>query len=159
MKPSRAMITGELSWAWVALSFAWSGSGLWPFESSYLHVTLDRRGQEWIWSLFVGVPAVALMIASAREWFSHCYFALAPTMRSWSIFQLDKSASVRGWLCLALAFSWLYVLYVMLTSTGRPNAILPVALGGLVFMIMFWLENRRVQRDIRKHTASFLAPT
>lgn len=153
------MITGELSWAWIALSFAWSGSGVWPFADSYLHAALDKRDLDWVWSVFVGAPAALLLIFSAREWLSHCSQRVG-LARQWTIFQLERSAMVRGRLCLALVFSWLYVFYVISTSpSSRPSAITPVAAGGAFFMLMFWLENRRVQRDIRKHTASFIVPT
>lgn len=156
MKPSRAMITGELSWAWIALGFAWSGSGLWPFGDSYLHMMLDKRDLDTLWVLAIGVPAALLMFASAREFIAYRWPPENP-MRRWTIIQLEWSAKLRGRLCFALAFSWAYVFYVLVNTSTRPSAILPVAVGGFLFMMLFWIENRRVQRDIRKQTSSFPA--
>lgn len=154
MKPSRAMISGEISWAWVALAFAWSGSGLWPFAESYLHMVLDKRDLDEIWCAAIGIPSTLLMVASTREWIAHRWPSLDPLKR-WTIQQLDNSARLRGRMCLALLFSWVYVTYILLRTSSRPSAITPVAIGGALFMLWFWIENRRVQRDIRKQTAGF----
>lgn len=151
MKPSRAMITGELSWAWVALSFAWAGSGLWPFGESYLHAALDKKGLDEVWSVLVGAPAALLMYFSAREWMSQHVIGV-----SWTEVQLDMSARLRGSLSLALAFSWFYVIYVMVATPGRPSPLLLIGMGGAFFMLTFWIENRRVQRDIKKRNKTFV---
>lgn len=156
MKPSRAFITGEISWAYVALAFAWSGIGWWPFENAYLAYVLDRREWSWIWCVAMGVPGAALMIASLREHIAFRWPDPNP-MRRWSMIQIDKSARLRGRLCLTLAFSWLYAFYVLTVVTKRPGAFLLIAVGGCAFMLAAWVENRRVQRDIRKQTSSFPA--
>src|SRR4051812_35326034 len=154
MKPSRGMITGELSWAWVALACAWNGSGLWPFEGSYLYTILARRNMDELWCIAVGVPALALMFVSGREWIVHCF---TDTFERWNVFQLEQSVRMRAWLCLALAFSWIYVVYVMALVQSRPGQITPVAGGGAIFMLAFWLENRRVQRAVKKTSGLALA--
>lgn len=157
MKPSRSMITGELSWAWIAFAFAWSGSGFWPFGDSYLYRVLGRQDLDELWSIAVGVPALLLMFFSLREYAAHRWPPADPYKR-WSIVQLDQSARIRGRMCLALLFSWAYVVYVLTNTQARPSALILIALGGVLFMGWFWTENRRVQRDIRKQTTSFRAP-
>lgn len=152
MRPSRAMITGELSWAWFALTFAWAGSGLWPFHGSYLHRVLDNADMDVVWSFLIGLPAGALMFFSAREWLAHCRQRTSGRPQ-WTMVQLDHSVRLRGWLCFALAFSWLYVIYIMLLTSPR-SPLTMIAAGGVFFMLMFWVENRRVQRDIKKQTSA-----
>lgn len=147
------MITGEMSWAWIALSFAWAGSGIWPFDGSHLHQVLDRRGLDEIWALFVGLPAAALLYFSSREWVAHCA-ARNGFAAAWSVIENARSAKWRARLCMTLTFSWMYVFYALVSAhNNKPSALIPVALGGVVFMLMFWLENRRVQRDIRKSSS------
>jgi hypothetical protein len=152
MKPSRAMITGEISWAFVALCFAWSGSGLWPMQSTYLHDLLDQRAQDVWWTLFIGVPSLGLFVVSLREYVGSYDRRRAPRARAqrWPLEKLERSAHIRGWLCATLAFSWTYIAYMLLKLSARPSAILPVAVGGAVFAIWFLIENRRVQRECRK---------
>lgn len=156
MKPSRMMITGEISWAWVALAFAWSGSGIWPFDESYLNRILGRQEIDDLWAALVGVPALVLLYFSIREWVVHRWQSPDPRKR-WTMIQLDRSTRMRGRMCLALLFSWAYVIYVLVNTQAKPSALILVALGGAFFQGWFWLENRRVQRDIRKQTVSFPA--
>lgn len=161
MKPSRYMLTGEISWALVALSFAWSGVGGWPLAPSYLHRMLERQGESVLWALVIGIPALVLIVVSAREWFS----------RGWTMLKVERSCRLRGRLCLVMLVSWLYMFKVMLDGAlasmfpngvqaldaPRANAMLPLALFGALCMLWFWSENRRVQRDVRKATGVFPA--
>lgn len=168
MKPSHRMLTGELSWSLVALAFVWSGMGGWPFEPSYLHRALERQGETWVWCLVIGIPALVLLGASVREYWAIEQWNTDP-VRRWTILQFDRSARIRSRCCLAMSASWAYMFKVMLelavlqaTTNGvfegvRANAIMPVALFGCVCTFWFWLENRRVQRDVRKATSSFPA--
>lgn len=170
MKPSRYMLTGEISWALIALAFAWSGMGGWPLAPSYLHRMLERQGNEVLWVLVIGIPALLLVFVSLREWIAH-QRAARDVRRRWSLVELDRSARIRGRLCLAMVASWAYMFKVMLAGAlagmfpngqaaldaPRANAILPIALFGAVCMLWFYLENRRVQRDVRKATGVFPA--
>ena len=151
MKPSRAMIMAEISWAYVALCFAWAGAGIWPFDDAYLNRVLERHDWEVLFAVFMGVPAVALMIAAAKEHFLHKR-GLCNTMIA-----MDASARLRGRLALILAFSWLYAEYVLVVVQRRPSALMLIAAGGFFFMTYAWVENRRVQRDVRKQTGTFAA--
>lgn len=153
MKPSRAMIPAEVSWAYIALVFAWSGSGLWPFESSYLHKVLARDDGDTLWTVVIGLPAILLMIASLREYIAHRWPKWG--RRNWSMIDMDISARIRGRLCFALAFSWAYVVYAVLMHVAGGLTVLSLALGGFAFMLFSWVENRRVQRDIKKQTIGF----
>lgn len=168
MKPSHRMLTGEIFGSFVALSFAWSGMGGWPLEPSYLHRALERHDVTWLWSTVIGIPALVLLAVSLREYFAFTHPPVDPARR-WSIWQIERSARIRAWMCLAMSASWAYMFKVMVelsvlreTANGvfegvRANAILPIALFGCLCMFWFWLENRRVQRDVRKHTAVFPA--
>lgn len=142
------MIFAEISWAYLAMCFAWAGAGFWPFEHAYLNRVLVRHEWEWLWLVFMGIPAVALMVASLREHYAHKH-------RRMTIVDMDRSARLRGRLCLALAFSWTYAEYVFIVVQSRPSALMLVAAGGVFFMSFAWIENRRVQRDVRKQTGSF----
>ena len=170
MKPSRYMLTGEISWALVALSFAWSGMGGWPMAPSYLSRMLERRGggmfvsEQVLWTVVIGVPALVLLFMSLREWWAH-------KRHIWTMAQIEQSSRIRGRMCLVMFVSWLYMFKVMLAGAvasmfpngvqmldaPRANAMLPIALFGAVCMLWFWLENRRVQRDVRKATGVFPA--
>jgi hypothetical protein len=167
------MLTGEIGWAFVALSFAWSGMGGWPLEPSYLHRALERTGETVLWGVAIGIPALVLLVASLREYWAIAYPPADPwraRARRWSILQIDRSARIRGRMCLVLAGSWAYMFKVMLelsvlqeTANGvfegvRANAIIPISLFGCLCMFWSYLENRRVQRDVRKATGMFPAP-
>lgn len=168
MKPSHRMLTGEISWALVALSFVWSGMGGWPLEASYLHRALDRLGETALWSAVLGVPAAVLFFASTREHFAFTHPPADPRKR-WSLADLDRSARVRSVCSGLMCLSWLYIFKVVVelsvlraTPNGvfeglRANAIMPIALAGAVCTFWFWWENRRVRRDVRKATGVFPA--
>jgi hypothetical protein len=168
MKPSHRMLTGEIFGALVALSFAWSGMGGWPLEPSYLNRALERTGETVLWAVAIGIPALVLLVVSMREYWAIAH-PPADTAKRWSIVEIDRSVRIRAWMCLAMSVSWAYMFKVMLelsvlreTANGvfegvRANAIMPIALFGCLCMFWSWLENRRVQRDVRKATAVFPA--
>ena len=165
MKPSRHMLTGEISWAMIAICYAWSGMGGWPLAPSYLYRMLERQGEQWIWTLVIGIPALVLLVVSSREWFANL------RRTQWDMFRIERSSRLRGRLCLVMLVSWLYMFMVMLRSAfdsmfpngaqaldaPRANAMLPLALFGVICMFWFWWENKRVQRDVRKATGVFPA--
>lgn len=155
MKPSRAMITGEISWAFVALCFAWSGSGLWPLETSYLYFMLHQQGLAYWWALIIGAPSCALFCVSLLEYVSTHDRRRDPLRlheSRWPPTRLERSARLRGRLCAALLLSWVYMAYFMVKLSARPSAILPVAIGGAVFALWFLIENRRVQRECKRRS-------
>jgi hypothetical protein len=152
MKPSRAMIPGEMSWAFIALLYV--ASALWP--DSVLHDRLSAMGivSLALWSCLLGIPALWLMTVSAREWVAHCQACKGFAPR-WSIFETDHSAMLRGRLCLALLLGWAYMLYVIASGEVFRGAIISTgtSAGGCLFMLWFYKENRRVRREIRNGTA------
>jgi hypothetical protein len=144
MKPSRAMITGEISWAFIALCFAWGGSGMWPFEASALHARLYDWDYNYLWTAVIGIPALGLMWISGTEYLS-CQNS------AWDFPRINDSAHKRGRLCFALAFVWAYIFYVLNKATTEPAVMSLIALGGAWFCLWFWAENRRVQREYRRN--------
>jgi len=151
------MITGEISWAIVAIALAWSGAGIWPLHESYLHSVLDRRNYDSVWLAVIGAPAVLLIYFSIREYLAHSSPHPEPGKR-WFNEDYRRSALIRGRLCFALTFSWIYIVYMMTRFEGRPSAITPIAIGGAVMCLWFWVENRRVQRECRKQNNDFTTP-
>ena len=148
------MISGELSWAFAALVNAWAGSGAWPFDPGVLHYALKAANHEVVWPIVIAPPAIGLMIVSSNEWLSHLssHYRMG---RDWSLRDLDTSVKIRGWLCLSLVMAWLYMLYVLLPIFGPQvegaKTLIALAIGGIIFTGWFYVENRRVRREIRNH--------
>lgn len=135
--------------AFVALCYAWSGLGWWPLSESYLHLTLTKNSYNLWWAGLVGVPAAMLLYLSGREW------AAQFLKRRWDLLEIEHSATRRSWMCLVLAWSWGYIVYVLLHLGGRPNALLLIALGSVVFSLWFFAENRRVKREFKEQATIF----
>lgn len=154
MKPSRAMIPAEISWAYIALSLAWSGANMWPFKITWLNEVLTKAGHDILWPVFIVIPAAGLMFFSGREYIASRWPSKDPRKR-WSLDRIESSARARGWLSLLLAFSFGYMVYVLSIVGKHPNSIMLIAVGGVVFTLWSWLENRRVQREYREHTGIF----
>ena len=171
MKPSRYMLTGEISWALVAISFAWSGMGGWPLAESYLSRMLGRLDDagmllttQFLWATVIGIPALILLFVSGREWWAH-------KRHAWTMFQVERSSRLRARMCLVMFISWVYMLKVMIEGAimsmfpngaqmfdvPRANAMLPIAFFGALCMLWFWWENKRVMRDVRKATGVYPA--
>lgn len=139
MKPSRGMISGELSWAFVALCV-----GLQPYTSSWLYSRLlETRSPPELWSALLIVPALGLIVIGIVELAKH---------GSWSCVEVARSARWRGRLCLTSTLGWLYMVKVLAVDLNRVSVSTSMlfALGGVVFMSWFYKENRRARREIRK---------
>ena len=146
------MIPAEISWAYIAFCFAWAGGGFWPFDDAYLNRVLERKGWEFLWLFSMGIPALSLMIVSARELY------LYRKGRCNSLLAIDLFAKWRSRLSVVLLFSWLYAVFTLHAVQKHPSALKMVAYGGVCFMFWAWLENKRVRRDVRKQTGTFAAP-
>lgn len=149
--PSRAMISGELSWSFFAFWFALAGSGVPWLGRGALYQALVQHASPVLWGVLLGVPAVCLFLVSLREWCAHTNACRRDEPR-WSVFQQDRSAMWRARLCLLSLLSWLYMVKVLVADLHRISVLLPVAMGGCVFMWIFYKENRRVRREIRGST-------
>ena len=145
------MITGEMSWAFVALCFAVAGSGVAPFGDGPMYQALAKKASPLLWCVLIGGPAIALMFTSAAEWCAHNNGCRGLVAR-WSIFQIERSAIWRGRFCLALLCGWGYMLKVLIVDLARPSVMQPIAAGAILFMWWFYKENRRVRREIRRDT-------
>lgn len=155
MRPSRGMIPGELSWAVIAMIFAVAGAGIGPFDGGYLTKIVSQVAHPVIWALVLGAPAIALFTLGAVEWRAHC----CQGQQAWTRAQLAKSVRWRGWMNLALIFSWGYLLKeIVLDAEKKAFTVTPaIAVAGIFFMFWFYKENRRVARDLRKHASLALA--
>lgn len=165
MKPSRLMLTGEISWAIVGASFAWSGLGGWPLEQSYLNRALERHDGSILWALAIGVPSLLLLAASCWEWAMRLRAERDPRHRL-SIVDVERLARIRGRLCFWMALAWLYIFKVTLELSTNGHAVeevvraterIPIALAGALMTFWFWTEGRRVQRDCRNETGVYPA--
>lgn len=145
LRPSRAMISGELSWAAIAFVLGWSGAGILGMDGSYLNQVLER--EHWLapalWIIVLGVPAAALFIVSGWE------YALSQR-QAWPLDRIERWAAMRARLVSALAFSWLYMLYALDATSARPSALRGLGVLGFAFCAWFVIENRRVRRHCRK---------
>jgi hypothetical protein len=151
MSPSRAMISGELSWSFVAVCFAIAGSGIPRLGVGSLHQALKEHASPLLWAVLLGAPAACLFAVSLREWCAHSN-ACRRSLQRWSPFQLDRSAMWRSWCCLASIFGWLYIFKVLVSDLHRASVLAVIALGACIFMGWFYKENRRVRREIRGNT-------
>lgn len=140
-RPSRAMLSGELSWAFIALAFALIGSGLWPYGEGYLYRVIERGGFAASWPWMTIPPSVWLLGTALHE-------LLGNRRRDWPTEKVVRSVMCRGWANAWLLFCWLYVIYA-LARIGLVSLIITVAVGGAAFSLWFIWENRRVQREFR----------
>lgn len=150
MRPSRAMITGEVSWAYIALCFAWAGAGGWPLEPTWLYYALLKAGHQVVWPLVMSIPALLLTVTSMREWCAHG--VTARRVGGWGLVALDQSAKMRARLCLLMVLSWAYMLYMLPAVSEGMNVLEAIAAGGCGITWWFYKENRRVRREIRQQT-------
>lgn len=149
--PSRAMISGELSWSFVAFWFALAGSGLPWLGRGALYQALREHASPLLWGVLIGAPAAALFYFSLREWCAHSN-ACRRNRPRWNVFEQDRSAMWRSWGCLGLLAGWIYMVKVLVADLHRVSVLLPIAIGGCFFMWWFYKENRRVRREIRGST-------
>lgn len=162
MKPSRAMIPGEMSWAFIALIYGWSGSGfLGLLPPGPLHSLVLGVSDPMLWSLVLIVPALALLVLGFREWHAHIKCG-EEDKEPWTLAQVQWSVSWRARLCICMVFSWMYLAKVIFDAMVAHNrygisSLIFVAFGGVVFMWWFYKENRRVKREVRKNTAGITA--
>lgn len=146
--PSRGMISGEISWAFFAVCFAYAGSGIPPFHDGPLYLALSARAEPLLWSLLLALPSITLFALDARELVAHRR-CISDCAHCWTCDELARSAMLRGRLCLALLLGWGYMLHVMAHAT-KFSVLALIAAGGCVFMWWFYKENRRVRREIHK---------
>jgi len=149
------MIPGELTWSVIAIAYAWSGGGAWPLLPGPMYYLVMHHFHPLLWVLFLGVPAVCLMVMSLREWMAH------KNGEHWSWRQLHDSAKWRGRFSVALIAGWLAVVKVSVSGMSGANATLVIAAAGVPFMLWFYGENRRVQRESRnkQETSGAMSPS
>lgn len=142
MKPARAMIPGEILCSLFAISLAWSGGGFWPFEPGLLYKILKATdGRNMLWAICLGVPAITLMTLSIREWICGL---------SWTPHQVRVSSCFRGKMVLAMGLCWIYSLYLLGFHANGANSLLLQTIIASMYCGWSYVENRRVQREVRK---------
>lgn len=153
MTPSRQMLPAEIVVSLFALSYACVGGLAWPVQPGPLYRLIyahEGVAGNLTLFLFMGLPALGLIITSIRE-------MLFSKRCRWSIIQHDTSARFRSRLVICQFFSWCYMFHVLLL-THRTLAIVAIhsVIGIIVCAWSYW-ENRRVRREIRYSTTSFVA--
>ena len=139
MKPSRAMIPGEILCAAYGVAMAYFGG----LHHGWLHRTLVERGESVAWLLLLGIPAAALLVVAVREW----------TAPSIGLVRREKFAKWRGKLVGVQGLCWLYAVYFGITQGSSFIGTLGVI--GFLFCTWSYWENRRSGREIR-HSSGVL---
>ena len=99
MKPSRAMIPGEILCALFGLMLAYFGG----ISDSPIGHIFTARHESILWFLLLGAPALWTLWAGAREWFLGS---------AWNLAYREISCKQRGRAVLVQGLCWLYAVYV-----------------------------------------------
>ena len=139
MKPSRAMIPGEILASAIGLVLAIFG-GMVP---GWLHAVLTARGEDLVWMILLGSSATASLVLGVRE---YLYW------RRWNLIERERTARLRGRAVLWQGLCWMHAIYFGF-DYGAP---LIGSIGVVCFAFCVWayLENRRTCREIRYATAT-----
>lgn len=138
MKPSRAMIPGEILCAALGLVLAYFGAAY----DGWLHKVLSERGEEYWWMVLLGGPALIMLVLSTWEWFA------GSTSNA-------KFAKWRGRMVAGQGLCWLYAVYF--GFDGRAELIGSIGAVGFGFCLWSYWENRRVTRETVRREAIALA--
>ena len=138
MKPSRAMIPGELLCSLLGCLLAWFGG----VQTGWLNSVLASRNENVLWLLLLGVPALVSMTFGLREMLH---------WPKWNLAKREFTARWRGRAVLAQGVCWFYAIYFGFDH----GAELIGWIGIICFAYCVWayLENRRTCREIRYATA------
>lgn len=141
MKPSRAMIPGEILCSAIGLIMAWFGG----MHDGWLHAVLAARGEQWLWMALLGSSSLASMVLCLREY---------TRWKTWGWVRLEQTARWRGRAVLWQGLCWLHAVYFGY-DYGAP---LIGSIGSACFAFCVWayLENRRTCREIRYATAAYI---
>lgn len=139
MKPSRAMIPGEILCSLHGALLAWFGG----VQPGWLHTVLEARGDAVAWLFMLGVPSWVQLFLAVREWIF---------WRRWGVIAVERSARWRARAIMGQGLCWLYAIYFGF----HAGAFLIGWLGLIAFGFCCWsyLENRRSCREIRYATAA-----
>lgn len=137
MKPSRAMIPGEILVSLQGLVLSYFG-GVYP---GWLNTVLISRHEDLWWLFLLGLPALLSLMVCARE---------MAQWRNFTLFQRENTAKWRGRAVLVQGLCFLYAVYFGFDH-GAP---LIGCIGFICFAYCVWayLENRRTCREIRYST-------
>lgn len=138
MKPSRAMIPGEILCSLLGCVLAWFGG----IESGWLHSVLAARNESLIWLVLLGVPCLVSLVLGIRELLNW------PT---WGLVKREATARWRGRAVLWQGLCWFYAIYF-----GFDHGALMIGWIGIVcfsYCVWSYLQNRRACREIHYATA------
>lgn len=138
MKPSRAMIPGEIHCSLIGCVLAWFG-GLRP---GWLHVVLLSRDEALIWMVLLGVPSLVTLMLGLRE------LLLWP---AWGLIKREATARWRGRAILVQGLCWIYAVYFGFDYGAELIGC--IGLTCFAFCAWSYIENRRACREIRNATA------
>lgn len=149
MRPSRAMIPMELLAASISILVGLVGMTGWPPGIGTLYAALHSYGERYLWFVLLASPAVAMLGFGWLEWFSK-ELRMSPE-------RVDRNARRRARASLLQLVSWIYGLKLLADANGAGWIGL-LAVIMVVFLGWSYVENRRVQREIRNATTRYLAP-
>lgn len=139
MKPSRAMIPGEILASSLGMVLAAFGGAI----PGWLHTVLASRGEDLVWMLLLGTSAMASLVLGVREFL---YW------KKWNLIERERTARLRSRAVLWQGLCWMHAVYFGF-DYGAP---LMGSIGVVCFCFCVWayLENRRTCREIRYATAA-----
>lgn len=138
MKPSRAMIPGEILCSLLGCVLAWFGG----IESGWLHSVLASRNESVLWLGMLGIPSLVSLVFGIRELFS---------WPRWGLIKREATAKWRGRAVMGQGLCWLYAIYF-----GFDHGALLIGWIGIVcfgYCVWSYVENRRTCREIHYATA------
>lgn len=139
MKPSNAMIPGEILCSLIGLVLAYFGG----IQEGWLNNELVKRHGDTVWLVCLGLPALLTFAGAMRGWL------LAGV---WRTEDVNRNARWRARTVLLQGLCWLYAVYF--GFDGGPPLIGSVGAVCFVFCAWSYHENRRTCREIRYATAA-----
>lgn len=139
MKPSRAMIPGEILCSVIGLELAYFGG----IYTGWLHSVLAQRGGNFVWFVTLGVPAAMSLFLGVRE------------MVFWQHWNFPHRMATARWRARSILLQGLCWLYAVYFCFGEGIMLIGwLGVSCFAFCVWSYLENRRTCREIRYATTA-----